>query len=216
MHPDADKDSYHFEKQLWEEGFRSVMGLDEVGRGCLAGPVVASGVIFPPFHRVSGIIADSKKLNPSERIRIAEIIKREAKCWTISWCDVDEIKTYNILQASLRAMEKCVKKAEVSPDYLLIDGNKGLDSSLIPSKTVIKGDDRSVSIGAASILAKVFRDRLMSELHEQYPEFGWNQNVGYPTSAHYEALQRFGFTPFHRTTFNLRTNQSYDRHRIEI
>ncbi len=201
-------DPYHFEKRLWNEGFHRVMGLDEVGRGCLAGPVVAAGVILDPGHRVPGI-TDSKKLGPAQRTVIAEEIRRHSIFWTVASCDIQEIDSLNILKASLRAMEKCVERAEPAPDFLLIDGNKSLKTMIIPSQTIIKGDDLSVSIGAASILAKVYRDGYMSGLHQQFPEFGWDKNVGYPTAFHYEALRLYGFTPHHRTTFRLRTKQPY-------
>lgn len=208
--PEQLHDAYRIEKKLWEEGFQRVMGLDEVGRGCLSGPVVAAGVILNPARTVPGI-TDSKKLKASQRILLAEQIKQHALCWTVAWCDVEEINTYNILHASLRAMAKCVKKADPQPDFLLIDGNKGIESLLIRSETVIGGDYLSASIGAASIIAKVYRDQWMSELHREYPEFGWDQNVGYPTLRHYEALTAFGYTPHHRTTFRLRTDQLYSR-----
>ncbi len=184
------------------------MGLDEVGRGCLAGPVVAAGVVLDPAHPVPGI-TDSKKLNAVQRAAIAEKIRCQALCCTVAWCDIEEINRYNILNASLRAMAKCVDKADPQPDFLLIDGNKGIDTMLIRSETVIGGDYKSASIGAASILAKVYRDQLMLELHRQFPEFGWDKNVGYPTSRHYEALATFGYTPCHRTSFRLRTEQIY-------
>lgn len=201
-------DSYELEKRLWGEGFRDIMGLDEVGRGCLAGPVVAAGVILNPRVFIPGI-KDSKKLKSVQREELADQIKAHSKCWSIAWCNREEIDALNILKASLKAMARCVDKAVLKPDFLLIDGNKGIDSLMIRSETVLKGDDRSASIGAASILAKVYRDQLMAELHHQYPEFGWDRNVGYPTAHHYDALQRYGFTPHHRTSFRLRTDRRY-------
>lgn len=202
------KDPYLLEKKLWNEGFQRVMGLDEVGRGCLAGPVVAAGVILNPVVHIPGI-ADSKKLNASQRKEVAARIKSESVWWTIALCSRDEIDSLNILRASLLAMERCVKQTEPEPDYLLIDGNRGIPASLIPSATVIKGDDLSASIGAASILAKVYRDGYMTALHKEFPEFGWDRNVGYPTIFHYEALGKFGITPYHRTSFRLRTDRKY-------
>lgn len=182
------------------------MGLDEVGRGCLAGPVVAAGVILNPHYRIEGI-ADSKKLSGKQRIRMAGLIREHALCHTIAWCDNREIDKINILRASLLAMIRCVEKADPPPDFLLIDGNKGLDSLLIPSQAVIGGDANSISIGAASILAKVYRDSLMHEMHARYPAYGWNRNVGYPTREHYLALQTNGFSPLHRKSFRLRTER---------
>ncbi len=201
-------DPYLLERKLWNEGFQRVMGLDEVGRGCLAGPVVAAGVILDPDVTIPGI-ADSKKLNAIQRKDVSGRIKSECVWWTIAMCDRNEIDSLNILRASLLAMERCVKQTAPAPDYLLIDGNRGMPAMLIPSATVIRGDDLSASIGAASILAKVYRDEYMASLHKEYPEFGWDRNVGYPTSFHFEALERFGITSHHRTSFRLRTDKMY-------
>ncbi len=201
-------DSYLFEKKLWNEGFEKVMGLDEVGRGCLAGPVVAAGVILRPGATIPGI-SDSKQLSPKKRREVAAAIKSKCLCWTVARCDIEEIHALNILRASLRAMEKCVGSAAPAPDYLLVDGNQSLPSLLVPTTTVIKGDALSASIGAASILAKVYRDEYMAKLHVEYPEFGWDRNVGYPTAYHYQALADHGITPHHRTSFRLRTTLMY-------
>jgi len=203
---------WELEDKLGKEGFQRIMGLDEVGRGCLAGPVVAAGVVLGSDSAITGI-ADSKKLSANKRVAAAELIKRHAVCWTIAWCTNDEIDTLNILKASLKAMARCVEKASPRPDFLLIDGNKPIDGMLVRSETVVRGDNRSVSIGAASILAKVYRDALMTNLHQQYPEFGWDKNVGYPTARHYEALHRYGFTPFHRQSFRLGTSTPYQNNR---
>ncbi len=186
------------------------MGLDEVGRGCLAGPVVAAGVILHPNSNIPGI-ADSKRLKAPLRRTIAEKIKSECAFWTVALCQREEIDSLNILHASLKAMARCVEKADPPPDYLLVDGNRDIPSTLIPSMTVIGGDGLSASIGAASILAKVYRDGLMNSLHLEYPEFGWDRNVGYPTASHYKALLEFGITPHHRTTFRLGTDRIYKR-----
>lgn len=207
-------DPYFFENRLRKEGYRQIMGLDEVGRGCLAGPVVAAGVILDPGLRIEGI-ADSKKLSAARRKTLAREIKDGSVFWTIALCDRQEVDTWNILQASLKAMMRCVEKSDPPPDYLLVDGNHGLPSTLIPSMTIVGGDARSASIGAASILAKVFRDDLMTTLHEEFPEFGWDRNVGYPTVAHYKALMEFGATPHHRRSFRLRTDRIY-RHRSDV
>ena len=145
-----------FEKQLWDQGYTRVMGLDEVGRGCLSGPVAAAGVILEPGTDIKGI-RDSKTLDLSERQRLVKIIKEKALFWTVQYCSVKEIEKLNILWASLKAMQKCVDEAESPPDYLLVDGNR-FGGSVIPYTCLVKGDDRSVSIGAASILAKVHLD----------------------------------------------------------
>ncbi len=200
-------EKYQYEEQLWSEGFRLVMGLDEVGRGCLAGPVVAGGVILKPGHLIEGI-QDSKKINETERERLAEIIRKEALLWIVQEGSVEEITQHNILWASLLTMQKCIDNAEETPEYLLIDGNRFLDS-LIPYQCLVKGDDRSASIGAASIIAKVHRDHLMRNLHSKYPYYGWDKNVGYPTKVHYAGLEKFGITEHHRQTFNLRTDKIF-------
>jgi len=200
-------DLYKYERVLWDEGLEKIMGLDEVGRGCLAGPVVAAGVILDKKHCIKNL-NDSKILDEMERISLAEQIKKHALHYSIQYCDVEEISRLNILWASLTAMQKCVEACETQPDYLLIDGNRYMDT-LIPHTCLVKGDARSASIAAASILAKVHRDKLMRELHKHYPHFGWNTNVGYPTKKHYEGLKKHGYTPVHRPTFNLKTVMVY-------
>lgn len=197
-------DRLKFERQLWKEGYKYVVGLDEVGRGCLAGPVVAAGVIFKPGTEIPGI-RDSKAIKENERIKLSDRIKTKALHWTIQQGSITEINKLNILWASLQTMQKCVDNLVPSPDYLLVDGNRFINS-LIPYTCLVKGDDRSMSIAAASILAKVYRDELMKGLHNKFPEYGWATNVGYPTPTHKKALQKFGYTKHHRTSFNLGTN----------
>lgn len=201
-------DRLEFEQRLWEQGYSRVMGLDEVGRGCLSGPVAAAGVIFEPGTFIEGI-RDSKLLDLEERKRLAKIIKQKAVFWTIQYCSVEEIDELNILWASLRAMQKCVDVAGAGADYLLIDGNR-YGGSIIPYTCLVHGDDRSLTIGAASILAKVHRDKFMVELHEDYPVYGWNTNVGYPTPQHFDGLEEHGMTEHHRRSFNLRTDKEFD------
>lgn len=201
-------DRLEFEQRLWEQGYSRVMGLDEVGRGCLSGPVAAAGVIFEPGTFIEGI-RDSKLLDLDERKRLAKIIKQKAVFWTIQYCSVEEIDELNILWASLRAMQKCVDVAGAGADYLLIDGNR-YGGSIIPYTCLVHGDDRSLTIGAASILAKVHRDKFMVELHEDYPVYGWNTNVGYPTPQHFDGLEEHGMTEHHRRSFNLRTDKEFD------
>lgn len=208
MEKAIDTDNVQFEKRLWTEGYNRIMGLDEVGRGCLAGPVVAAGVIMNPSKIPSGI-TDSKKIKThKQRFEIAQEIKENATFWVIQSCDPGEIDQLNILRASLFAMKKCIESSTQPPDFLLIDGNKTVDS-IIPQKTIIKGDLKSVTIGAASILAKVYRDELMYQMHELYPFYCWDRNVGYPTLAHYAGLQTHGITPLHRRSFNLKTTLEY-------
>jgi ribonuclease HII len=198
---------FEIETTLLTEGYSRIMGLDEVGRGCLAGPVVAAGVILDPRDIPDGI-NDSKQLSAPERKRLSIEIKKTAKFWTIQECNIHEIDSLNILWASIKAMQKCEQCVDADPDYLLIDGNR-YTSTLIPFSTVIKGDTKSSSIAAASILAKVYRDELMQELHLKYPEFNWKTNVGYPTSDHYKALIEFGYTKHHRKSFRLRTEKVF-------
>jgi ribonuclease HII len=200
-------DRLKFEKRLWNEKYSRIMGLDEVGRGCLSGPVVAAGVILKPHANISGV-KDSKKLTLNQRISLEEIIKKEAVYWTVQWCEPEVIDQINILQASLRAMQKCASQPKANPDYLLVDGNRYLDT-LYPHQCLVGGDDRSQSIAAAAILAKVFRDRLMKELHQQYPVYGWDTNVGYPTKKHFDGLKKHGFTEYHRRSFRLRTKKEW-------
>jgi ribonuclease HII len=199
--------NYHYEEKLWNEGYRRVMGLDEVGRGCLAGPVVAAGVILVPGSRIKGI-RDSKKLSAAHRQELAAEIREKALFWTVQESSVAEILEFNILKASLLAMRRCTEAENASPEYLLVDGNTHI-GSIIPGSCIIGGDDLSASIGAASILAKVYRDRLMEQMHELYPHYGWDSNVGYPTRKHKEGLRKFGFCEYHRTGFRLGTDMLY-------
>ena len=201
-------DRYQYEKQLWKEGFRRVMGLDEVGVACLSGPVVAAGVILKPDSSLNEEIADSKTLNAGTRERLAKEIKEQALFWTIQSSSPREIDRLNIHKATITAMTRCSKAEGADPDFLLVDGNR-FTSSLIPFNTIVKGDDKSVSIAAASIIAKVHRDNMMKKLHNKFPEFGWNTNVGYPTARHFRGLEEFGFTEHHRRSFSLRTEKKY-------
>lgn len=201
-------DRLKFEKQLWSEGYQRIMGLDEVGRGCLSGPVVAAGVILEPGTELEGV-QDSKKLSLRERLELSEMIKSEAVFWTIKWCSPEEIDELNILWASIKAMQKCTETDGAEPDYLLVDGNR-FGSSIYPHSCIVKGDDRSMSIAAASILAKVYRDDWMVNLHEDYPHFGWDTNVGYPTKKHFEGLKEHGITEYHRRSFKLRTDKEWE------
>lgn len=202
-------DRLKFERKLWAEGFKRIMGLDEVGRGCLCGPVVAAGVILDPDNPIDGI-KDSKQITEKDRLLLEEEIKEKALFYTVQEGSLREIFELNILWASLKTMQKCAEADAANPDYLLIDGNR-YTTSLVPHTCIIKGDDKSVSIGAASILAKNYRDRYMKRLAKNYPEFGWEKNVGYPTKKHKEALLKYGYTPHHRLGFNLGTSKKYSK-----
>lgn len=198
-------DRFVFERQLWAEGFSRIIGLDEVGRGCLAGPVVAAGVIFPVSYK-NDALKDSKKMGEKDRRELAEIIKKDALAWIIKEGSLELIEQKNILWASLLTMEVCVNEIKPNPDYLLIDGNKYVPS-LLPHQCIVKGDDRSASIAAASILAKVYRDSLMETLDLEFPEYNWKSNIGYPTKDHFAGLEKFGITKYHRRGFKLRTEK---------
>ena len=195
-------DRLHAERQVWSEGFSRVMGLDEVGRGCLCGPVVAAGVIFSPGNEPPAGLRDSKKLTRENRERLAKEIRETCLFWSVQCVSHQQIDRINILRASLLAMQQCVDAADPAPDMLFIDGNQPLNL-LIPQQTMVKGDDRSATIAAASVLAKVFRDDWMQKLHKEFPQYGWDRNVGYPTREHREALREHGPTPYHRMSFRL-------------
>ncbi len=192
-------DLWHFEKEATRKGFRDIAGIDEAGRGPLAGPVVAAAVILSAAFDDSEV-TDSKKLTASKRARLYERIYAQAAAVGIGIVDPSEIDRINILQASLLAMAMAVKNLVPRPDFLLIDGTFRIASDL-PQLAVIKGDALSISIAAASIIAKVTRDRLMQNYHQYYPQFDFPQHKGYPTKAHKEAIQKFGCCPIHRRSF---------------
>lgn len=190
------------EKKLRREGYRLVAGVDEAGRGCLAGPVVAAAVIFDEKIRVKGV-TDSKLLSEEERETLSAEIHKRARCIGIGLCSPEEVDDLNVLWASMEAMRRAILRLQPAPDYVLIDGNQCFPDSAWPYETVVKGDLLCHSIAAASIVAKVTRDRLMRRLHHQYPVYSWLTNVGYPTPEHYDALAEHGPTPHHRRSFRL-------------
>jgi ribonuclease HII len=177
-------------------------GCDEAGRGPLAGPVVAAAVIFPKNFK-NKWINDSKKLNKTQRIELISEIKEKAIGWAIGEVSNSEIDQINILKASIKAMHLAVDQLVVKPEHLLIDGNKFYPYANVPHTCVVKGDQKYLSIAAASILAKTFRDELMENLSLTHPEYGWEHNFGYPTKFHRSAIEQFGVTPYHRLTFQL-------------
>jgi len=192
-------DTWLFEKEATQKGYRDIAGIDEAGRGPLAGPVVSAAVILSPVIQLTDV-NDSKKLSPKKRARLYEKIYVHAVSIGIGIVDAIEIDRINILQASLLAMAMAVDNLQPQPDCLLIDGTFGISSNL-PQKPIAKGDSLSISIAAASIIAKVTRDRLMESYHDYYPQFGFSQHKGYPTKAHKEAIRKFGFSPIHRKSF---------------
>ncbi len=181
-------------------------GCDEVGRGCLCGPVIAAAVILPPKYSNS-FLNDSKKISVKGRVRLVEEIKENAIAWAIGSANVVEIDRINILNASFLAMNRAVSKLEVQPEHLLIDGNRFKTTTNIPFDCIVKGDGKYACIAAASILAKVYRDGLMAQLAAQYPGYGWERNVGYPTKLHREGIIKHGTTPLHRKSFRLLPEQ---------
>lgn len=190
------------ERRLWNAGYERIAGLDEAGRGCLAGPVVAAAVILPKGIQIESI-QDSKSLSEAERENAREEIEAKAEAVALGICSPQEIDKLNILWAAMKAMRRAATDCTPSPDYLLIDGNRFVDDTPWPYETLVKGDASSQSIAAASIIAKTSRDAMMRKLHTQYPAYGWESNVGYPTQSHYEALDEHGPTPYHRRSFKL-------------
>ena len=181
-------------------------GCDEAGRGCLAGPVFAAAVILPPDFK-SELLNDSKQLSEKNRYALRQLIEQEAIAWGIGVVTAPEIDAINILKASFLAMHRAIEQLKVQPQALLIDGNRFTPYKEIPFTCMVKGDGRFLSIAAASILAKTYRDDYMLQLAEEYPSYGWQQNKGYPTRAHREAISKHGITPYHRKTFTLLPSQ---------
>lgn len=177
-----------------------IAGVDEVGRGPLAGPVVTAAVILDPKQPIEGL-ADSKRLSEKRREALFDEIQQKALAWHIGRCEVEEIDELNILHATMLAMRRSVEGLSTQPDKVMVDGNRCPEGLLMPCEAVIKGDDLIAAISAASILAKVSRDREMVALDAQYPGYGLAGHKGYPTKAHMEALQRLGATPIHRRSF---------------
>jgi ribonuclease HII len=188
-----------FESLARDRGFLSPAGVDEAGRGPLAGPVVAAAVILPPGYR-NPDIRDSKKLSPAQRERIFPVIRRESAACAVALATHEEIDGINILQASLLAMRRAVEALPSPPDFLFVDGNRRIPCA-ISQETLVGGDSRCLSIAAASILAKVERDRMMGEFDLLYPGYGFSAHKGYPTRDHLEAIRRLGPSPIHRRTF---------------
>ncbi len=191
---------WNYEHAAFEESYRLVCGVDEAGRGPLAGPVCAAAVILPPDLEIEGL-NDSKKLTDKRRRALYDVITDQAIAYGIAFANEQEIDEINILQATFLAMRRAVGQLATKPDLALVDGNREPDFGAIPIKTIIKGDSLSASIAAASILAKVTRDRYMEEQDKIYPQYGFALHKGYGTQAHYAALREFGACPLHRRTF---------------
>ena len=188
------------------EAGRIEAGCDEAGRGCLAGAVYAAAVILPPdFHNDE--LNDSKQLSERRRYALRPIIEAEAVAWAVGVVTPEGIDRINILKASFLAMHRAIEQLKVRPEHLLIDGNRFTPYPGIGHTTVVKGDGKYLSIAAASVLAKTYRDDYMNRLATEYPEYAWDVNKGYPTKAHREAIRQYGITPYHRKTFRLLPQQ---------
>ena len=184
-----------YQKELLEAG------CDEAGRGCLAGSVFAAAVILPPdfYHP---LLNDSKQMTERQRDLLREIIEREAVAWAVAEVTAARIDEINILKASIEGMNIAAANLKVAPEFLAIDGNRFVSHTGLPFKCIVKGDGKYANIAAASVLAKTHRDEYMLRLHEEYPQYGWSSNKGYPTKAHRLAIREYGLTPYHRLSFN--------------
>lgn len=177
-------------------------GCDEAGRGCLAGSVYAAAVILPEDYQ-NELLNDSKQLTEKKRYQLREIIERDAVAWAVGVVTPEEIDRMNILNASILAMHRALDQLKVRPEAVIVDGNRFKKYKDLPHTTIVKGDGKYLSIAAASILAKTYRDDYMNRLAEEYPQYDWLSNKGYPTKKHREAIRQYGITPYHRKTFNM-------------
>ena len=206
--------------------FKYESGTDEAGRGCLAGPVTAAAVVLP-FQFSHEVLNDSKQLSEKIRAKLKLIIEQQALSYAITHLHPKEIDEINILNASMKAMQECILKLNQTPEFVIVDGNRSLNAKLglkstfgkqfskaeieflksIPNQSIIKGDSKYLSIAAASVLAKTYRDEYMNAIHEEFPMYNWKQNKGYPTKEHREAIRKYGVTKYHRMTFRLLPEQ---------
>ena len=177
-------------------------GCDEAGRGCLAGSVYAAAVILPPDYQ-NELLNDSKQLTEKKRYQLREMIEKDAIAWAVGIVTPDEIDKINILNASILAMHRALDQLKVRPEAIIVDGNRFKKYQDLPHTTIVKGDGKYLSIAAASILAKTYRDDYMNELAKEYPQYDWLSNKGYPTKKHREAIKQYGITPYHRKSYNL-------------
>ncbi len=177
-------------------------GCDEAGRGCLAGSVYAAAVILPPDY-TNDDLNDSKKLTEKQRYKLREIVERDALAWAVGVVTPEEIDKINILNASILAMHRALDALKLRPEAVIVDGNRFKPYRSLPYSTIVKGDGKYLAIAAASILAKTYRDDYMNSLAEEYPQYDWRSNKGYPTKKHREAIRQYGITPYHRRSYNL-------------
>lgn len=181
-------------------------GTDEAGRGCLAGPVTAAALILPEDF-LNELLNDSKQLSEKNRDFLRPVIEENALCYSVTHIEPEIIDEINILNASIHAMQECIKKLNPIPNYIIVDGNRFKPIANIPHSCIIKGDSKYLSIAAASVLAKTYRDEYMNQIHEEFPMYNWKQNKGYPTKEHREAIKKYGTTKYHRMSFRLLPEQ---------
>jgi ribonuclease HII len=186
--------------------FELECGTDEAGRGCLAGPVTAAAVILPEGFK-SKILNDSKQLSEKKRYSLKPIIEEQALSFAVAHIFQEEIDKINILNASILAMHQSIERLQIAPEFIIVDGNRFKPFKKIPFETIVKGDSKFLSIAAASVLAKTYRDDYMERIHEEFPMYNWKQNKGYPTKEHREAIKEFGVTKYHRKSFKLLPEQ---------
>ena len=187
-------------------GCQLEVGTDEAGRGCLSGPVVAAAVILP-FNYHNELLNDSKQLTEAKRKKLRPIIEKDALAFGVSFIDEKEVDQLNVLQASITGMQRAISHMSITPEYIIVDGNKFKPYKDIPFKTIVKGDAKFMSIAAASVLAKTYRDDFMEKIHKEFQVYNWKKNKGYPTKEHRKAIQEYGITKYHRKTFKLLPSQ---------
>lgn len=187
-------------------GYQFEVGTDEAGRGCLSGPVVAAAVILPlDYH--NKLLNDSKQLSEAKRKKLRPIIEKDALAFGVSFINEKEVDQLNVLQASITGMQRAISMMSITPEYIIVDGNKFKPYKDVPFETIVKGDAKYLSIAAASVLAKTYRDDFMEKIHEEFPFYNWKNNKGYPTKEHRKAIQEYGITKYHRKTFKLLPSQ---------
>ena len=191
---------------LKHSAFEYETGTDEAGRGCLAGPVTAAAIILPENFELD-LLNDSKQLSEKTREHLRPLIQQKAICYHVTHIQPEVIDEINILNASIRAMQECIVKLTPTPHYIIVDGNRFKPVNNIPHSCIIKGDSKYLSIAAASVLAKTYRDDYMNKLHEKYPMYNWKKNKGYPTLEHREAIRKYGITKYHRKSFRMLPEQ---------
>ncbi|MDA8957054.1 ribonuclease HII [bacterium] len=187
-------------------GFSLEAGTDEAGRGCLSGPVVAAAVILP-IDFTHPFLNDSKQLSEKKRAQLRPFIEENALAFAVSFVWQDEVDKINVLQASITGMHRSIEMLQIEPEYIIVDGNKFNSYRDIPHKTIVKGDAKYLSIAAASVLAKTYRDEYMEKIHKEFPMYNWKKNKGYPTKEHRNGIREFGITKYHRKTFKLLPEQ---------